>query len=662
MDIKIPHSLLKKYIDTKANPETIARCLTLCGPSIDKLEKNGTDSIYHVEIITNRIDSASAFGIAREASAILPQFGIKAKLVNNPYTETYKKPKIETKSHSLNIQILDQSLIPRFTAIILNNLTVKSSPQEIQSQLIAGGLRPINNLVDITNYLTLSLGQPCHIFDYHKIKNHLLKLRTSKKGETITTLDNRIHTLQGGDIVIEDGSGNLIDLCGVMGGKLSEVDEKTTAAILFIQTYLPQKIRRTSLYTQERTLAAQIFEKYPDPELVLPTIHQGIKLLQSLAGGKIASHLIDIYPQKPKTKTVTTTLPNILQVAGTKINPKQIISILEPLGLKSKITNGKLTCVIPSWRLHDLSIPEDIIEEIIRIYGYFKLPSVLPPSTAPQTNTNHLLEKEFKTKTILTHLGYTEVYHFSLVSNKLFQKSTLPIDHSIEILNPLTPDFQYLRRSLIPSLLNTLSENRGKVDQSIRIFELSHIYLNENQILPTEQPILTLATNGLEFFKTKGELEALLDYLKIENVSFKPLDDNSTLFNKSKTAEIYANKLYLGIIGQISHQVTNNFQLEGTVIVANLDFQHLTKLCHDQIKIKKSPLYPPIIENITIESKRPIGEIIVHIKNTPSLSFVKYLNSFHHKHTFEIHFSDPKRNLTQKEIEPLKEKIRSITR
>jgi len=537
MNIKIPYSLLKNYLKTRATPQKIAECLTLCGPSVDRIIKTKTDIVFDIEIITNRIDTASAFGLAREAVAILPQFGIQAELINNPYQLNGRVPKMTTKELPLKVQILDQSLVPRFTTIILNHLKVNPSPKNIQQLLLAAEIRPINNLVDITNYLTLSLGQPCHIFDYHKIKNHTLKLRASKKGETVTTLDHKTHSLPGNDIVIEDGSGRLVDLCGIMGGKNSEVDENTTAAILFVQTYNPLKIRQTSLATQERSLAAQICEKQPDPELVLPTLITGIKLLQQTAKAKVASPLIDIYPNPAKRKILTIPLAKIDQIAGINIPPKTTTAILKSLGFQPKIQNLKLTCSIPTWRLHDIAIAEDIIEEIIRIYGYFKLSDQFPSASIPKTDVDIKLYWEYQTKIILTHLGFTEIYHNSLISKSILEKSTLPLEHSIGLKNPLSQDYQYLRRSLIPSLLNTLSVNQGRLELPLKIFELSNIYL-ENFPQPEEKPILALATQGEDFLKTKGDLEALLHYLKISSLKFIPSKNNSTLFVKSKMAEI----------------------------------------------------------------------------------------------------------------------------
>lgn len=349
MDIKLPHSLLKEFLDTSAKPEQIAKSLSLCGPTVDQITSYKNDYLYHIEVITNRIDSASAFGIAREAAAILPQFKYKAKIKNDPYQLNLKQLGDLPKNSPLNLQILDNSLIPRFTAITLTNTQVKPSPKPVQDWLNLSGLRPLNNVVDITNELTLKYGQPVHAFDLDKIANQQLILRESKKGESITTLDGRVHHLQGGDIVIQDGSGRLIDLCGIMGGQFSAIDSNTKNVLLFVQTYEPKHIRKTSLYTQERTLAAQIFEKRPDPELVLPTLIAGVKLLEQRANATISSNLIDLYPDPTKTKTINLDLNWLNQFAGINLKPTQVSSILKKLGFTSKsITSQVLRVTVPS--------------------------------------------------------------------------------------------------------------------------------------------------------------------------------------------------------------------------------------------------------------------------------------------------------------------------
>ena len=201
MDIKIPDSTLRKYLDTQATPEKIAEALTLCGPSVDRLHRLADDYVYDIEAITNRVDTASAFGVAREAAAILPLFGIKAKLINSPYNiKPNALPERKGGKLPLEVIIKDENLIPHFAAIVLDKLTVKDSPKEIKDQLELSGVRPLNNLIDITNYLTLCFGQPVHIFDYDKILGQQLILRESRAGEKLITLDGKTHQLRGGDL------------------------------------------------------------------------------------------------------------------------------------------------------------------------------------------------------------------------------------------------------------------------------------------------------------------------------------------------------------------------------------------------------------------------------------------------------------------------------
>lgn len=657
MDIKIPHQLLANFLDTPAPASEIARALTLCGPSVDRLTPFKSSYVYETEVITNRVDSASAFGLAREATAILPQFGEKASLLIDPYRQ--KTFEHETADRlSLNIQILDQSLIGRFCLIILDNITVKPSPKHIIDALEAVGERSINNLVDITNYITLALGQPAHIFDYDKISGATMELRQSLKGEKVTTLDGREHTLKGGDIVIQDGSGQLIDLCGIMGGSNSQVDENTKRAVLFIQTYHPQKIRRTSLYTQERTLAAQIFEKSPDPEMVMPALNFGVSLLKELSGAKIASQLVDIYPTPLTAKPITLSLKWLNSFLGVTISPKQILDILSPLGFEPQINNQSLNCFVPTWRLHDISLPEDLAEEISRVYGYFRFPSLLPSGVTPLTPVAPALHWEYPVKNYLANIGYTEVYNFSLVSAQLFSKATLSIDHSIELKNPLSSDFQYMRRSLIPGILEVLENNRGKASPPIRVFELSNIYLHGHDPLPTERPILCLANQGDTFFQAKGYIESLLEHLHLHDIRFAPLSEASTLFIPEQSAEIYQADNYLGIIGTISPRVISNFHIDSDVIITNLDFELLSRLATPVFHLTSVPDYPAIIESITISSDLPVGEIISLIKSSSSyVSKVIYISSYHRNHTFEVHFNHPKRNLTQTEVNQLKQTL-----
>lgn len=660
MDIKVADSTLRKFLKTKAAPPKIAEALTLCGPSVDRLTQKGDDPVYEIEVITNRVDSASAFGIAREACAILPLFGFKASLINSPYDiKASQLPPKESPTLPLQVSIQDHSLVKRFSAIILDHLTVKSSPKYIQHELECAGIRSLNNLVDVTNYLTLLYGQPVHIFDYDKIKGAKMVLRESQKKETIITLDNKSHTLKGGDIVIEDGEGRLIDLCGIMGGKLSEVDEDTQRAILFVQTYEPKHIRKTSLYTQERTFAAQIFEKQPDTRLVMPVLIEGVKLLRQLALAKIASDSIDLYYQKPSEKTISLDIKWLSDLIGHDFDVKTVIPILSHLGFTSKKSSPHLVEVsVPSWRLHDITIKEDLAEEIARVYGYFHLEGHLPIMAPLNVTTEPLLDWEYSAKNYLAGLGFNEIFNYSLISSSLFQKAGMEIEGSIQLSNPLTADYEYLRRSLLPSLLSNLENNQGKISPPLRLFELANIYLTTDTELPEEKPILALAVQGEDFRHVKGYLEALLVKLHINHISYKPLKDAPGIWQLNQTCELYSGNIFLGIFGSVKPLVKDNFHLQGEVLAANLDFSELAALANSRPVYTPVSEYPDVVEDITIDSQKSLGSLIQLIKAVDHrIISVIYKTSLGSKHTFALHFNDSKRNLTQTDADNIKSAI-----
>ena len=259
MNILVPDSWLREYLDTNANPTQIKDCLSLCGPSVEKVVKQGNDYIYHIEITSNRVDMASILGFAGEAMAILPRFGIKARFREN-ITLVWRDIRIKPKKEfPLHVTISNPNLCPRFAAIILENIKMGDSPAIIRDRLTKSGIRPLSNVVDVSNYLMRLFGQPVHTFDYDKIKHAVMIMRESKKGEKIATLDGKTFTLPGGDIIVEDGDGRLIDLCGIMGGENSCVSAETKRVLLFVQTYDPIHIRRTSMVLSQRTEASSLF-------------------------------------------------------------------------------------------------------------------------------------------------------------------------------------------------------------------------------------------------------------------------------------------------------------------------------------------------------------------------------------------------------------------
>ena len=544
MNIKITYNWLLEYLDTNATPDKIREYLSLCGPSIESVEKVGDDYVFDVEVISNRIDYASVLGIAQEAAAILPMFNKKAKFKTNPL-KTYNFEKyylthdrgIDNKK--INIEIKDKFLCPRFTAIVVENVKISPSPKFISERLIACGIKSINNVVDISNYLMLALGQPVHTFDYDQIKGTTMIMRESKKGEKIVTLDEKEINLPGGDIVMEDGSGRLIDLCGIMGGLNSAISEKTKNVVLFVQTYDKVKIRKTTMATGVRTVASTFFEKGLDPERVEPTLVYGVELLEKYAQGKVGSKLYDIYPKKQEEKLLVMGYELIGRKIGVEIPKKTIDSILTNLGFgvsdasKQGLTlreGQTLQITVPSWRANDIDIPEDIIEEVARVYGYQNIPSILQPIVYVDQpkEMEDIFVFQNRIKIFLKHLGLNEVINYSMISKDMIEDFGLKIEDHLRLSNSISEDIEYLRISLLPSLSKNVSENTGKFDV-VKIFEIAKVYLPRKGKLPDEKYKVGIAVNT-SYSDLKGIIEAIYRELNIKDLNIPEILEKDGIF------------------------------------------------------------------------------------------------------------------------------------
>ena len=525
MNIKIVHSWLTEYLKTNASPDEIRRYLSLSGPSVERVEKINGDYVYDIEITSNRVDSGSVLGISQECQAILPIFGKKAHLKFKPL-DKFKFSQLKTDFHhplTLNIAIKDKDLCSRFSALVLDQIKIGPSPDFMKKRLNLCGIKAINNVVDISNYLMIALGQPVHLFDYDKIGQQKMIMRKSERGEKIVTLDGKEIELPGGDIVIEDGRGKLIDLCGIMGGLNSAISKKTTRAVLFVQTYNKAKIRRTTMLTSQRTVAATYFEKGLDETRVEPTLVYGVQLLKKYAAAKVASPIYDIYPHPYKEKTIVINKAIFKKIIGLRINLNQVRKILKNLGFQFEKSNSSSTLKIkiPSYRQYDVTIPEDIVEEVARIYGYDNLPGHLPP--AVHIDQPKELEKFFKSqnkiKYFLKHLGLHETMNYSMISKKLIEKFSLNKQAHLHLTNTISQEIEYMRKTLIPSLAKNIEDNFGR-RKKLNFFEMAKIYQPRKDDLPQETVRLAIAVNS-NFFDLKGIVQALLTELNIVNVDWR---------------------------------------------------------------------------------------------------------------------------------------------
>ena len=656
MDIKITHQSLKQFVETNETAEGIATKVSLCGPTFDRFHSIDDDVIFEIEAITNRIDTASVFGVARETVAVLNQFDVTAKLINDPYQKGNQN--YSQLPETFKISFDDPDLVKRFIAVSLHNVEIKNSPDEVIKFLNHCDQRPINNLVDITNELTLLYGMPSHIFDLDKISGKTLNLRESHKGESVTTLNGVNNKLQGKDIIIEDGSQQIIDLCGVMGGSLAEVGEHTNNLLLIVPVYEPKHIRKTSLYLQNRTLASQIYEKSPDPEICLSVANLAIELFQQRANATVGSPIFDFYPKPYPPKLIALDLNWLNNFIGYEIEPSRIISILSDLGFGGQHEGDQLICSVPSFRYLDINLPEDLAEEIARIYGYFRLPSQIPNVQLASSEPNRLLSSEYKAKNYLSHLGFHEVYNNSLISQKQILDCQLKVEDHLKLTNALSAEFEYLRISLLPSLLINYKNNQHQTESTLNLFELSNVYQKQNKgHLPDEISTLSFVSDQ-DFRSAKGYLESLLGQLNIKDVIFRAENKSPVLFTPNATASIVINGQKIGHLGLLSPQVSQTLSLKKEIIICELNFLSLSTFIGNPYEYQPISQYPDMVEDITLANERPVGELMQKIRSTNNLiTEVIYLSSFQNKHSFKVIFNSQEGNLTQDKINQIKEEI-----
>ncbi len=681
MNILIPHSWLTSFVSTKAKPEKIAELLSLHSFSVENVHKaEDNDLIYEIEITPNRPDAMSVLGIARELNAVLKQQGIDTKfedhVANINWTEEEKK--VEQPLH-LEVQIKNPELAPRFTAIILKNIQVKDSPKYIKKRLQKVGIRSLNNVIDITNYLMIERGQPMHAFDYDKVHNGKMILRRSIQGETVTTLDGETRKLPQGAIVIED-SEKIIDLCGIMGGDNSKVDNKTNKVILFVQIYDPTTIRKTIQKLGFRTEAATRFEKGMDPQGVIPALNQAAEFLKKEANGELASPLIDIKNIEYQSHKVPIHKEKIKEILGINIELEKVNQILELLGFQPNSNQDEsiIQTTVPSWRNSDIQIPEDIIEEIARIYGYHQLAINLPPLPKKLPKEEGTFFWENKIKTALKGWGFTELYSYSFTNTETLSKAQLNPEQAVEINNPLTTDLSHLRPDLLPTTLEVIKNNQaGFANQ--KLFQLSRVFSAspQSEIGIDEVRQLVIVNYSRKspsktlFFKTKGVLEALAKELNLNSLEFTATTEETSLWRPKSSSAINLNSNKIGELGILNQEIVSNFEIEGTIAAGSLDPEKIIAEAKKTTAFKPVPQHPPVIEDLTIVADKStvVGELKKTINNQQKDNLIikaEFQKTYIDEQlaeenakavTFKLEYRSTEKTLSDKEVKKIREKI-----
>lgn len=579
-------------------------------PSDTKIGQNAMealgfqDAVLELGLTPNRSDCLSMIGVAYEVAALLNE---KVHL-NVPQYQA--GPKSTTELIQAKVEVGS----PLYVLKAITNVKIGRSPMWLESRLMKAGVRPINNVVDITNYILLEYGQPLHAFDYNKLNTKEIIVRQARDQEQLETLDGIIRTLTSDDLVITDGT-KPVALAGVMGGSNSEVDAQTTTVILESAVFDRQAVRNTSKLLGLRSEASARFEKGIDMNRVIPAVEMAAAMLEKYAGATVCEGISMVQTKDSKAITVQTTLNKINGLLGTEISTKEVLEIFNRLGFSTVETDGMFTVEVPT-RRWDILIEEDLIEEVGRLYGYDRIPCTLPKEETTIGQLNRVQKLRRLAKRMMETSGLQEAISYGLTSEEkskmfsLYSESVQPI----ELMLPMSEERNTLRLSLIPHLLDALGYNLARKNEDVALYEMGNIYLPSAnpEELPTESNHLAAAMTGnilnhpwqgetkkVDFFYVKGVIEALCEALGIsEHLNFVRAENEG--FHPGRCADIVLeSKNKIGVIGQIHPELEKTWGIKETYAF-ELNFTQLTALSAAKIRYKEMPRFPGMTRDIAL--------------------------------------------------------------
>ncbi len=550
------------------------------------------DTVVEFEITNNRPDCYSVIGLARESAAAFA-------LPMRHHEPVVKGSDAGSIFQHLDVEVPAENLCNRYTARMVANVKIGPSPKWLRQRLRANGVRPINNIVDITNYVMLEYGQPMHAFDYRYVSSGKIVVREAVEGETLTTLDGNVRNLTPGMLVIADDA-RAIGLAGIMGGENSEILPDTTTVVFESANFNGTSIRQTALALGMRTEASGKFEKNLDPMMTVPAVLRACELVEQLQCGDVLDGTIDIIHYVPQHKTLPLECDQINRLLGTDISKEDMVMYLNRLEIPVEGDN----ILVPSFR-PDLNLMADIAEEVGRSYGYNEIPTTAF-KTSTQGGYSPEMILESKAGILCRSLGYSEIITYSFVSPAIFDQIRLPaqspLRNALRIQNPLGEDTSIMRTIALPSMLEILSRNYAYHNKSVKLYELAKVYLpQEGQALPHEPKMLLLGTygSGQSFFTLKGELEAIFQGLRLQKASYCAVKDNPS-YHPGRCAKVTIAGVDVGFIGQVHPLVAKNFGIDAEVYCAEVNFTALSALRLPDATYTPLPKYPSITRDLSV--------------------------------------------------------------
>lgn len=554
------------------------------------------DSVFEYEITSNRVDCYSVIGIAREAAAT--------------FQKPFVPPVVNATGNSenindyLKISVEDSHLCPRYCARMVKNIKLAPSPVWLQRRLAACGIRPINNIVDITNYVMEEYGQPMHAFDYDLLANHEIIVKCAKEGDTFQTLDGQERKLDGTVLMINDGE-KAVGIAGIMGGENSKITDEVKTMVFESACFDGTNIRLSSKKVGLRTDASGKFEKGLDPNNAEEAINRACQLIEELGAGEVVGGMIDIYPTKREGKRLPFEPEKMNRLLGTEIQPETMLGYFKKLDLGYDEMSNEI--LIPTFR-QDLDCMADLAEEVARFFGYDKIPVSLPTGEATTGKLSYKLRVEEVAREVAQFCGFSQGMTYSFESPKVFDRLLIPKESplrvTVNILNPLGEDFSVMRTSPLHGMLNSLSTNYNRRNKNVRLYELANIYLPKAlplTELPDERMQFTLGFYGDgDFFDMKGVIEEFFDKAGMHKKPHYDPKSGKTFLHPGRQADIVYDGVTIGYLGEVHPEVADNYKIGDRAYVAVIDMPSMIPFTSFDRKYTGIAKYPAVTRDISM--------------------------------------------------------------
>ena len=560
------------------------------------------DVRFEYEITSNRVDCFGMIGIAREVAAT---FG--KELVVPEVKETGNS---EDVNDYISVEVKNPELCPRYTARVVKNIKIAPSPEWMQRRLASVGIRPINNIVDITNYVMEEYAQPMHAYDLDKIEDKKIIVRKADKGEKFVTLDGQERELDDTMLMICDGK-KPVGIAGIMGGENSMITDDVTTMLFEAATFDGTNIRLSGKKLGMRTDAQAKFEKGLDPNNAIDAMNRACQLVEELGAGEVVGGAIDYYPVEKEPIVIPYDADKINALLGTDIDETTMVKYFENLDLT--VDTDKKEVIVPTWR-QDLERLADLAEEVARFYGYDKIPMTLPKSSATAGGLSEKLKHEKAARIVVEGYGFNEGMTFSFESPKVYDKLNLPEDDvlrkSIKITNPLGEDYSVMRTSALGGMLTSLSTNYNRRNKNVRLYELANVYLPKQlplTELPDERMQLTLGMYGDgDFFTMKGVIETLMSKLGLKKKAEYDPEAGKAFLHPGRQAKVMYDGVQIAYLGEVHPVVQKNFAIGERTYIAVGDMKAIMDMADFEVKYEGVPKFPAMTRDISLSMKKEV--------------------------------------------------------